>query len=96
LLSDLYHVTVDGESLSDTANAGELLAHVHVAAPDRRIPLHGHGDQELRDYFRTLRAAGYDGRVSIEARWSEIEEASAGLRLMREVWASAGSNPAAS
>jgi sugar phosphate isomerase/epimerase len=88
LLSDLYHVSVEREPLSDTADAGDLLAHVHVAAPDRRIPLPGHGEQELRDYFLTLRAAEYDGRVSIEARWNGIDEAGAGLRLMQETWAS--------
>ena len=88
LLSDLYHVTLERESLADTTAAGDVLAHVHVAAPDRRIPRPGHGEVELRDYFQALRAAGYDDRVSIEARWSEIAEASAGLQLMRETWAS--------
>jgi sugar phosphate isomerase/epimerase len=88
LLSDLYHVMVEAEPLNATESAGNLLAHVHVAASDRRIPRPGHGEDELRDYLRTLRAAGYDGRVSIEARWSEIDEAAAGLRLMRELWAS--------
>ena len=88
VLSDLYHVTVEAEPLANTVDAGSLLAHVHVAAPDRRIPLPGHGERELRDYFLALRAAGYDGRVSIEARWSGIEDAAAGLRLMREMWAS--------
>ena len=88
VLSDLYHVTLEGEPLADTTAAGDLLAHVHVAAPDRRIPRPGHGEDELRAYFQALRAAAYDDRVSIEARWSEIEEATAGLHLMRETWAS--------
>lgn len=93
LLSDLYHVLVEGEPFGDTADAGDLLAHVHVAAPDRRIPLpgHGRGERELRDYFRMLRAAGYDGRVSIEAQWHGMDEAAAGLRLLRETWASSSS-----
>ncbi len=88
LLSDLYHVAVEHEPFTDTKDAGSLLAHVHVAAPDRSIPRPGHGDQELRDYFGALRAAGYDGRVSIEARWSGMDEAAAGLRILRETWAS--------
>jgi D-psicose/D-tagatose/L-ribulose 3-epimerase len=88
VLSDLYHVMVEGESFADTASAGPILAHVHVAAPDRQIPRPGHGEQELRDYFLALQSAGYDGRVSIEARWSGIEDATTSVHLMREIWAS--------
>ena len=89
LLSDLYHLTIEAEPLSDTETAEDLLAHVHIAAPDRSIPLPGRGEQELRDYFTTLREAGYDGRISVEASWDGVEEAAAGLRFMREVWGDA-------
>jgi sugar phosphate isomerase/epimerase len=87
VLSDLYHVSMEDEPLSDTTNAGDMLAHVHVAAPDRTLPRPGHGEQELRDYFVALRSMGYDGRISIEARWSEVKDAAAALDLLRDVWA---------
>jgi|SRR5665811_375842 len=86
VLSDLYHVTVEAESLTETKNAGDLLAHVHIAAPDRSIPLPGQGEQELLDYFAALRDIGYDGRVSIEAKWTDMDDAAAALHLVRGAW----------
>jgi sugar phosphate isomerase/epimerase len=86
LLSDLFHVTIEAEPLQETRDAGTRLVHIHVAAPDQGIPAPGHGEQELRDYFATLRAAGYDDRVSLEVKWSDISEAAAGLRFLHDVW----------
>ena len=88
VLSDLYHVVVEAEPFAATARAAALLTHVHIAAPDRQMPLPGRDEPELRDFFLTLRSIGYDGRVSIEARWSGLEDAIAGLHLMRQLWAS--------
>jgi hypothetical protein len=68
------------------------LAHAHVAAPDWRIPLPSHGEEEVRDLSLALDGAGYDDRVSAEARWSGIEEAATGSRRLREIWAAVESN----
>jgi sugar phosphate isomerase/epimerase len=86
VLSDLYHLRVEGESLSGTIGAGDLLAHVHVAAPDRSLPRPGHGEQELRDYLTALRTMGYNARISVEARWSEVKDTAAALHQLRETW----------
>lgn len=89
VLSDLYHVGVQGEDFAGTAAAGALLAHVHVATPDgRAIPLPGRASGVLLDYFRALRGAGYDGRISVEGTWAP-DEAAAGAAHLREVWARA-------
>jgi sugar phosphate isomerase/epimerase len=94
VLSDLYHVGVQGEDFAGTAAAGALLAHVHVATPDgRAIPLPGRADGVLRDYFRALRDAGYDGRISVEGLWTP-DEAAAGAAHLREIWAQAQMGPA--
>lgn len=86
VLSDLYHVAVGGEGFEGTVGAGPLLAHVHVALPeDRSMPLPGRGGDVLRRYLEALKAAGYDGRVSVEGRWA-MGEAAAGLRYLRETW----------
>jgi sugar phosphate isomerase/epimerase len=90
VLSDLYHVAAGGESFEGTVSAGPLLAHVHVATPkDRAMPLPGCGGDVLARYFRALKAAGYDGRVSVEGGWSP-EEAAAGAAYLRETWAGIG------
>ncbi len=87
VLSDLYHLSVNGEGFEGTVAAGPLLAHVHVAIPeDRGMPLPHRGGDVLARYFRALRDAGYDGRVSVEARWSS-DEVTAGAAYLRDTWA---------
>ena len=87
VLSDLYHVDIGGEPFEDTTFAGELLAHVHVATPhDRTIPLPEHGDAVLERYFGSLLAAGYDGRVSVEGKWTP-DQLAGGATYLRETWA---------
>ncbi|MDR0359878.1 MAG: sugar phosphate isomerase/epimerase [bacterium] len=69
LLADLYHMREDGEGMDAIAEFGDLLAHVHVAGPDRRPP---RADSELRAFLDTLQAAGYTGDCSIECRWEDF------------------------
>ncbi|MCL1857084.1 MAG: sugar phosphate isomerase/epimerase [Kiritimatiellaeota bacterium] len=65
LLVDGYHVAANGEPLSDVAEAGELFRHVHCATfPARKAP--GREPYDFGPFLSTLRAAGYDHRVSIE------------------------------
>ncbi len=84
LLADTYHMGLDGDPPGAIARHGDLLAHVHVAeVRDRAAP--GTGGQDLRPYFRALAEAGYQGRVSIEARWSDIHAQLPGaLAALRE------------
>lgn len=87
LLSDLYHVYKEREAYEDTAAAGDLLAHVHVAAPeDRTMPLADRGGDALVEYFAALHQAGYDARISVECSGWGIEEAAAGLAFLRHAW----------
>lgn len=92
LLSDLYHVGVEGESFADTTTAGPVLAHVHVAVPeDRTIPLPGREGDVLQRYFEALNRGGYNGRVSVEGKWSP-DEAARGAAFLREMWAEVASS----
>lgn len=87
ILSDLYHVGHDAQSFSETTAAGERLRHVHVAScPSRCNP--GQGDIEyLAEYFRALRGAGYDSRVSVEASWTSLaDQAASTLAAMKSAW----------
>lgn len=69
LLADLYHMREEGEPMGVLAEAGGLLAHVHVAGPERRPP---RADPELHAFFAALREAGYSGDCSIECRWEDF------------------------
>jgi len=68
VLADLYHISVEGESFDGMAAAGDRLGHVHVADADRSAPGEG-AATDYAGFFRTLRAMGYPGTISIEARW---------------------------
>ena len=87
VLSDLYHIDSDGQSHLETRDAGPALHHVHVAGRfDRRVPTPDDIDY-LAAYFRILKEAGYDGRISVEARVVDIDrEAPIALDVMRRAW----------
>lgn len=70
LLVDYFHWARDNDSIEDIVAAGPLLAHVHVATmPNRLAP--GAEPCELGAFFDALNAGGYDGRVSIEAKFTD-------------------------
>jgi sugar phosphate isomerase/epimerase len=90
LLADQYHMDREGEPYDRLTPAGDLLVHVHVAvAPQREAPRPG---DRLPAFFAALRAAGYDGGISVECTWSEPfeTEAERAAAYLRETWASAG------
>ncbi len=65
LLADLFHMAAENEPFDHIAAAGERLAHIHVATPS--LPETGEGPAyDFARFFDALRAAGYDGRVSVE------------------------------
>lgn len=83
-LADLYHIDEEGEPLSDVAAAGSFLAHCHTADTGRYAP--GSGAYDHIGFFRALREAGYDKRVSIECRWNDLEnECAPTLHFLRAV-----------
>lgn len=71
-LADTYHMFAGGESFANLLNAGSLLAHVHLADSDRRIP--GDGDLDWPAFFSQLKRSGYDGRLSLECRFDDFEQ----------------------
>jgi sugar phosphate isomerase/epimerase len=87
VLSDLYHVDHDSQSFDETANAGARLRHVHIAScPARGNPTTA-DSALLTDYFRAARKAGYDGRISIEGSWENLErDAASSLAAVRAAW----------
>lgn len=89
LLADLYHMLAEDEPFSALSSCTELLVHVHVAARDRRPP--GNGDADLAGFFRALRAAGYRGDCSIEARWDDFaRQLAPSIDAVREAARAAG------
>jgi sugar phosphate isomerase/epimerase len=71
-LWDIHHPLAHGEAVADTLGfLGPRLAHTHTkdartVGDKRQYCLFGEGELPYRDVFQRLRAAGYDGYLSLE------------------------------
>ncbi len=73
LLVDGYHWGLDNDSYDDLVANAYLLRHVHIATVEHRLPP-GFEPSDFSSFFRALKAGGYDGPISIEAKWDNVEE----------------------
>jgi sugar phosphate isomerase/epimerase len=82
VLADCFHMGMEDEPMQHIVDCGSLLAHAHVADKERRYP--DDFGYDIDGFFAALKAAGYDGRVSIEANFEDVAtEAAAGLERIR-------------
>jgi sugar phosphate isomerase/epimerase len=72
LLVDAYHWLRESDSFEDIVHYGALLRHVHIATAASRLPP-GFEPCDFAGFFRALKLSGYDGPISIEARWESLE-----------------------
>lgn len=77
VLGDTHHMLCGCEPYSAFAQAGKLLKHVHIShsmgnEKGRNYPSPG-DDGDYAEVFRVLKECGYDGRVSIEAGYSDLK-----------------------
>jgi len=87
VLSDLYHVTEQGQPYSETRAAAGYLKHVHIAgAESRRAPI-PEDTGFLAEFFAVLKGINYSGRISVEGHWVDLRrEATEALDTMRKAW----------
>lgn len=72
LLADIYHMKVEGESPESIIKYGHLIHHIHIAEKeDRAVP--GTYNEDFRPYFNALKKINYQGKISIEARWTDFD-----------------------
>ncbi|MCL6633198.1 MAG: sugar phosphate isomerase/epimerase [Alicyclobacillus herbarius] len=71
LLVDLYHIMKEQEPLSDLLTVAPDVGYVHVADTDRRYP--GSGAYPYIDFAATLQTIEYDGPISVECVWTDME-----------------------
>ena len=72
LLADAYHWGLDNDSFGELVAGGVLLRHVHIATVQHRLPP-GFEECDFTSFFHALWLGGYDGPVSIESRWDDVE-----------------------
>jgi len=85
---DSYHVlTGEGPGVYRSEHM-RLVRHVHMSDENRRPPTPGESQAAV---LAGLRAAGYDARIAIEARFDDFDaEAPAALAFLRECWVRSG------
>jgi Xylose isomerase-like TIM barrel. len=67
VMTDYYHIFVENEDMSKFSEFGEYIVHSHIANPDRRVmPCEGDG-AGYADFFKELKKAGFNARLSVEA-----------------------------
>jgi sugar phosphate isomerase/epimerase len=83
LLADAYHMALEKEPWTVLTAVGDLLVHTHLAEDkERKAP--GVKEYDYRPFLGNLKAAGYQGRVSIEAGWDNLtEQAPKALTVLR-------------
>ena len=78
-------MTEGEEPLENIVTYRDRLAHFHLADTGRRWP--GSGQYDYSTFFRQVKAAGYDGRMSLECSFdnfpSNIETA---LAFLEDAW----------
>jgi sugar phosphate isomerase/epimerase len=72
LLVDAYHWLLDNDSYESIIRYGPLIKHVHIATDTTRRPP-GFEPCDFGPFFQALKEIGYDGRLSIEGRWDDVE-----------------------
>ncbi|MBV9274933.1 MAG: sugar phosphate isomerase/epimerase [Verrucomicrobia bacterium] len=80
---DTFHANIEEENLAEAfAENAAVIAHVHVANNDRGVPGRGHID--FPSIFRVMKAAGYDGWLTIEAFGRALPELVEPTRVWRD------------
>jgi sugar phosphate isomerase/epimerase len=69
VLPSLGRMAAAGQSAFDVVDAAAWLAHVHV--PADQLQPDAPGDGAAGEFREALRLAGYEGRVSVQAAWSD-------------------------
>lgn len=71
VLVDSCHMLIENEPISAIAGAAGLIAHSHIADIGRLHP--GSGNYPTREFIEALKAAGYNGRLSVECLWKNFD-----------------------
>lgn len=86
LLVDIYHMKMEDEGPESILNYGHLIKHVHVAEKEgRAVP--GTYSEDLSLYYQALKLVGYEGLVSLESRWQNMEmQAAKAIETIKRQW----------
>jgi D-psicose/D-tagatose/L-ribulose 3-epimerase len=89
LLVDSYHFWLEEDSLDDLKRRMPMIRHVHVADKVGRVFPGESGVADYRPFFAVIKAAGYDGPISIEAMGDVKVVGKRSLDYLRSQWQAA-------
>ena len=68
VMTDYYHIFVEGEDMTKFSSFADMIVHAHIANPEGRVtPCEGDG-AGYAEFFGELKKAKYNARLSVEAR----------------------------
>ena len=70
LVCDIYHITQEMRGPEDVLASGSFIRHCHIAEDAERAAPGTRGD-DFVPFFRALKRVGYQGRISVECRWTD-------------------------
>jgi sugar phosphate isomerase/epimerase len=71
LLVDAYHWALENDSYDDLVASLPLIRHAHIATYESRMAP-GLEPCDVSEFFKALKVGGYDGRLSIEGKWTDL------------------------
>ena len=81
--ADFYHMVKGGDTPDDLRKAMPFVHHVHIARQDgRKVP--APGGEDFVPFFKVMREASFQGKISIEAQGKPEEIAPAFTELRRQ------------
>ena len=84
MLYDTFHANIEEKDpVGAIAVAGARMAHVHISENDRSTP--GEGHVPFAETFAALKAAGYDGWLTVEAFGRALPEVAAATSIWRDM-----------
>ena len=85
LLPDLFHMAMEGEEPSSLLTCRDRIVHLHASEAPGRVFPGKYGGGYLKRCGETLRAAQWDGAVTVECVFGEFEkEAELSMQFMKE------------
>ena len=69
VVADLFHIELEHEPFTVLHEHADRIGHAHIADTGRRYL--GSGDWPWREFVAELRAAGYNGSISLECVWGD-------------------------
>lgn len=86
-LYDTFHFNIEEDSITAVIPATiRQINHVHISENNRGVPGAGHID--FQSVFNTLKQAGYDGWMTIEAFGSALPDLAAATKIWRPLFGS--------